>query len=115
MKEYILDAENKVLGRIAGEAAVLLMGKNLPTFRRNIIANTMVTITNASKMKYDPKKLKTKLYARYSGYPGGRKVRTMQEVIEKKGYKEVFEKAVYGMLPGNKLRDKLMKHLIITD
>ncbi|MFH1859120.1 MAG: 50S ribosomal protein L13 [Patescibacteria group bacterium] len=115
MKDYTLDAENKSLGRVASEAVVLLMGKNTPTFRRNTVADAMVTITNASKIKYDPKKLKTKLYARYSGYPGGRRERTMQEVIEKKGYKEVFEKAVYGMLPANKLRDKLMKHLIITD
>ena len=115
MKEYTLDATDGSFGRISSEAAVLLMGKNTPEFRRNIAPNVKVTIVNASKMKYNPKKLGSKIYQRYSGYPGGRKERTMQEVIDKKGYKEIFEKAVYGMLPANKLRSVLMKKLTVTD
>ena len=115
MKEYTLDATDKAFGRVASEAAVLLMGKDDPSFRKNVVADVKVNIVNASKTKYDPKKLKGKIYQRYSGYPGGRKERTMQEVIDKKGYKEIFEKAVYGMLPANKLRSILMKNLIITD
>lgn len=115
MKEYTLDATERSFGRIASEAAVLLMGKNTPEFRRNTVPDVKVTIVNASKIKYDPKKLQNKKYQRYSGYPGGRQERTMQEVIDKKGYKEIFEKAVYGMLPSNKLRSILMKKLTITD
>ena len=115
MKEHILDATDRSVGRIASEAAILLMGKDTPEFRRNIAPNVKVSVINASKIKYDPKKLKNKIYQRYSGYPGGRKERTMQEVIDKKGFKEIFEKAVYGMLPVNKQRSVLMKKLTITD
>lgn len=115
MKEHTLDATNKSFGRVASEAAVLLMGKDDPSFRKNTVADVTVNIVNASKIKLDPKKLKDKIYQRYSGYPGGRSERTMQEVIDKKGYKEIFEKAVYGMLPSNRLRSVLMKKLNITD
>ena len=115
MKEHTLDAANRSFGRVASEAAVLLMGKDSPTFRKNVAADVKVNIINASKTKYDPRKLKGKIYQRYSGYPGGRTERTMQEVIDKKGYKEIFEKAVYGMLPSNKLRSVLMKKLTVTD
>ncbi len=115
MKEHTLDATNKSFGRVASEAAVLLMGKDDPSFRKNTVADVKVNIINASKIKIDPKKLKDKVYQRYSGYPGGRRLRTMQEVIDKKGYQEIFEKAVYGMLPSNRLRSILMKKLTITD
>lgn len=115
MKEYTLDATDRSFGRVSSEAAILLMGKNTPEFRRNVASNVKVTIANASKIKYDPKKLRSKTYQRYSGYPGGRKERTMQETIDKKGYKEIFEKAVYGMLPANKLRSVLMKKLTVID
>ena len=115
MKEHTLDATNKAFGRIASEAAVLLMGKDNPSFRKNVVADVKVNIINASKTKYDSKKLKGKIYQRYSGYPGGRRERTMQEVIDKKGYKEIFEKAVYGMLPANRLRSILMEKLTVTD
>ncbi len=115
MKEYTIDATNKAVGRVATEAAVLLMGKDTPAFRRNVAPEVKVTIENASKIKFDPKKLKGKIYQRYSGYPGGRKERTMEEVIDKKGYSEIFEKAVYGMLPSNRLRSVMMKNLFITD
>ena len=115
MKEHTIDATNRAVGRVASEAAMLLMGKDTPAFRKNIVPEVKVTVENASNIKFDPKKLKGKIYQRYSGYPGGRKERTMEEVIEKKGYKGIFEKAVYGMLPGNKLRSVMMKNLIITD
>ncbi len=113
--EYKIDASNKAVGRIAGEAAVLLMGKNKPEFQRNTNPEVKVLIMNASKAKISIKKLKNKEYQRYSGYPGGLKKRTMEEVIDKKGYAEVFEKAIYGMLPANRLRKGMMKNLIIKD
>ena len=115
MNEYKIDATNRAVGRVATEVAVLLMGKNTPEFRKNIVPDVKVTIENASKVKYDPKKLKQKIYQRYSGYPGGRKERTMEEQIAVKGYQGIFEKAVYGMLPSNKLRSILMKKLTVID
>jgi len=112
--KYTLDASNKAVGRVATEAAVYLMGKNLTTFKRNEIPNVEVVITNASKAKIHDKKLSQKTYARYSGYPGGLRKPTMADVIEKKGISEIFTEAVYGMLPKNKLRAKMIKNLKIT-
>ena len=113
--EHNIDATNKKLGRLATEVAVLLMGKNTPDFAKNKVADIKINITNASKMDIDEKKLESKEYQRYSGYPGGRKIKKMSEVIGKKGFAEVLEKAVYGMLPTNKLRAKLMKNLVIEE
>ena len=113
--KYTLDAENKKIGRVATEAAVYLMGKNLPTFKRNAIPEVKVEIKNASKASIHENKRATKTYSRYSGYPGGLKQPTMTEVIGKKGYSELFREAVRGMLPKNKLRSKMIKNLIITE
>ena len=111
---YTIDAENKKIGRVATEAAVYLMGKNLSNFKRNAIPNITVEIKNTAKASIDEKKMLQKTYSRYSGYPGGlRKPRAMQ-VVEKKGHKELFKEAVKGMLPKNKLRAKMIKNLIIN-
>jgi large subunit ribosomal protein L13 len=112
---HTIDAEGKKPGRIATQAAVLLMGKNLTTFVRNAIPNTKVSIIHASKLDIDPRKLDSKIYENFSGYPGGRKETTMKKLVEKKGNAEVLRKAVRGMLPANKLRDRMMKNLIITE
>ncbi len=113
--EYKIDASNRAVGRVATEAAMFLMGKNTPEFQRHISPKVKVIISNVSKAKITQKKMKEKEYQRYSGYPGGLKKRTMEEVITKKGYKEVFEKAIYGMLPANRLRSGMMKNLVIND
>ncbi|PCI20651.1 50S ribosomal protein L13 [Candidatus Wolfebacteria bacterium] len=113
--EHTLDANGKSLGRTATQAAVLLMGKDRPDFEKNKVSGNKVHITNTSKASINPKKLKSVEYVRYSGYPGGQKFETMEKVIEKKGYSEVFRKAVYGMLPANRLRALLMKNLIISE
>ncbi len=113
--KYTLDAENKAVGRVATEAAVLLMGKNMPNFQRNVAPEVTVTITNTSKAKIDPKKRGQKTYSRYSGYPGGLKQPTMDDLIAKKGYGEVFREAVSGMLPKNKLRTIMLKNLKVTE
>ena len=115
MNEHTIDASNKAIGRVASEAAVKLMGKDTPAFRKNTVSGAVVKIVNASKVKYNPKKLEEKVYLRYSGHPGGQRARTLQDMIDVKGYKGVFENAVYGMLPANKHRSILMKNLIITD
>lgn len=113
--KYTLDAENKRIGRVATEAAVFLMGKNLPTFQRNNIPEAQVEIKNASKLKVDETKFSTKTYSRYSGYPGGLRQPTMEQVVAKKGFSEIVREAVSGMLPKNKLRAKMLKNLTITE
>ena len=113
--KYTLDAENKKIGRVATQAAVYLMGKNLSSFARNSIPEVKVEIKNASKASIDDKKKSQKTYSRYSGYPGGLKQPTMEMVIAKKGYRELFREAVSGMLPKNKLRAKMMNNLIVTE
>ena len=115
MAKYTIDAENKKIGRVATEAAVLLMGKNLADFKRNAIPQVVVEIKNTSKASVDEKKLLQKTYSRYSGYPGGLKQPTGKQVVAKKGYSELFREAVSGMLPKNKLRAKMLKNLVITE
>lgn len=113
--EYKIDAKNEKLGRLATKVAVLLMGKNKTDFVRNELADAKVLISNASKMDISTKKIETKGYNTYSGYPGGRRTVSMEEVISKKGYTEVLRKAIKGMLPSNKLRAKMLKNLKITE
>ncbi|MFA5831156.1 MAG: 50S ribosomal protein L13 [Candidatus Paceibacterota bacterium] len=112
---YTIDAEGKKLGRIASDAARHLIGKTTPAFQRNAIKGEKVRIINASKVHLEPKKLTDKVYKRYSGYPGGQKERRMEEVIAIKGYKEIFVKAIHGMVPSNRLRAQIMKNLEVTD
>ena len=113
---YIIDAKKKKLGRIASEVATILMGKNTPNFVRNSLPkDTTVEVLNTSQLDISPKKIIQKTYAKYSGYPGGLRQEKMETVISKKGYKEVFRLAVYGMLPSNKLRSRMMKKLTIKE
>lgn len=115
MQTFTLDATNKKPGRLATEIAVLLMGKNRTDFVRNAAPDVRVEVINANKMSFDQRRMKQKTYARHSGYPGSLKLPTQEEVITKKGGKEVLRTAVSGMLPKNKLRPQMMKNLIITD
>jgi large subunit ribosomal protein L13 len=112
-RKYTIDAGGKRLGRVASEAAVLLMGKDMPDFQKHEVAPVEVEIVNVAKINIDPRKQESKVYSRYSGYPGGLKQETMRKMIERKGHEEVVRKAVYGMLPSNRLRKQLMKKLII--
>jgi large subunit ribosomal protein L13 len=111
----VIDATAQAIGRVASVAAKELMGKNTTAYEKNILPEISVTISNASKMKISDKKLTEKLYERYSGYPGGLKFKNLKEVIAKKGYEEVIRLAVYGMLPANKLRPRIMKYLTVND
>lgn len=110
-----LDATGARMGRIATKAAVLLMGKNTPAYRRNIPGRTIVTIENVAKMDIVDKKKRQKSYVHYSGYPSGLKRETMNKVIVRKGYGEVLRRAVYGMLPKNSLRDRMIKNLRVVE
>jgi len=113
--KHTIDAKGKKLGRVASEAAVYLMGKREVGFAKNTVADMKVTIINASLADISEKKKKEKKYETYSGYPGGLKFQTLEKMIESKGYSEAFRVAVYGMLPGNKLRKQMMKNLIVTE
>lgn len=114
MEKHTIDAKGKRLGRVASEAAHYLMGKHQTNFAKNVVADVEVEIVNVGELKIAPKKLEQSKHLRYSGYPGGLKERTFQEVINKSGHQELVRKAVYGMLPGNRLRPHLMKRLTIT-
>lgn len=112
-REYTIDAAGKRLGRVASEAAHVLLGKDTTAFTKNTIAAVTVTVANANDLDISEKKARTKVYDRYSGFHGGRKEETLEEVIEKKGIAEAVKRAVYNMLPGNRLRKERMKNLII--
>ena len=116
MNKHTIDATGKSLGRVASKAAKLLLGKESATdYARNKAISIEVEITNASKAKFTEKKLRETLHERYSGYPGGLKQLSAALVADKKGFSELFKLAVYGMLPGNKLRPLRMKNLTITE
>ncbi|MCH7529945.1 50S ribosomal protein L13 [Patescibacteria group bacterium] len=115
MTTHKIDAKEKRIGRIASEAAQFLMGKNTVTYVRNQIPEITVSIENASKMQIDAGKREKNKYIHYTGYPSGLRTKTMDQVILKKGYSELLRKAVYGMLPSNKLRPRMMKNLNITE
>lgn len=113
--EYVIDAKDKKIGRVAQEAASVLMGKNDPSFEKHTLADNKVIIENASLADIPEEKKEEVKYERYSGYPGGLKFESMKRLIEKKGFGEVFRYAVEGMLPKNKLAKKMMKNLIVKE
>lgn len=113
--KYTINAEGRTLGRVASEAARALMGKKLPDYVSNKVANVSVVIENASKTKTTEKRLNETLHEKYSGFPGGLKFKTNAEIITKKGWAELYKLAIYGMLPSNKLRPLIMKKLTIRD
>lgn len=113
-KEYTIDAEGKRLGKVATEAASVLLGKNSPAFSKNVVMPVTVTITNASKLDVSEKKAAEE-FQTYSGYPGGRKVETLRHLADRRGYGEVVRRVVGGMLPKNKLHKLRMKNLVVTE
>lgn len=113
MKE--IDAKGKSLGRVASEAAKILMGKDSPDYEPQKVQGDGVHILNASQINMTEKKKKDTQYSRYTGYPGGLKFEPVSRVIEKHGYEEVFRRAVRGMLPSNKLRPLMLKKLKVTE
>ena len=110
-----IDAKNQKLGRLAGEVASILMGKHDPSFDRSRVAQVKVQIVNASQLSFDERKLKTKQYTRYTGYPSGLRTESLKQVIARHGHTEVIRRAIYGMLPGNKLRARMMKNIYIEN
>ncbi len=115
MTKHVIDAQNKKLGRVASQAASILMGKDTPAFARNIAPEVSVEIINAAKADITEKKRKEKFYITYSGHPGGQKRETLTKLEERKGIAEAFKRAVKGMLPDNKLKAKMILNLKITE
>jgi large subunit ribosomal protein L13 len=110
-KIITVDAENKSLGRLAVEVAVLLRGKNKPDFVPYKDVGDTVVVKNIDKMKFTGNKLENKNYFHFTGYLGNLKKRTLKEFLIKKGPKEVLRNAVMGMLCKNKLRAQQIKRL----
>ncbi len=113
--EYTIDATDRKLGRLASEIAEKLMGKNRVDFTRHQAPDVTVTVENASQMAVSENKLQNKTYTQHSGHPGGQKEESAQHVVDTHGYGELIRRAVYGMLPDNKLRDKMMKNLVTEE
>lgn len=111
-KWYIVDAENEVVGRLSTKIASVLRGKHKPEFTPHVDTGDYVIVINAEKVRFTGNKLDQKVYQRYSGYPGGQKERTAQEMLEKKP-QDVIEIAVKGMLPKNKLGRAMFKKLFV--
>lgn len=109
-KWYILDAEGKVLGRLAVEAAKILRGKHKPDFTPHVDTGDHVIVINAGKAILTGNKLKNKKYYRHSGYPGGLKT-ISYETLMKTRPELAVEKAITGMLPHNKLGAVMAKKL----
>lgn len=110
MPIYKIDAANKRLGRLATEIVSILRGKNNPDFFPHKLSNNKVIVFNTSKIIVTGKKYEDKKYYRHSGYLGGIREKSFKELFEQDP-SEPLRRAVYGMLPINKLRDKIIKNL----
>ncbi len=111
-EKHVIDVKGKVLGRVSSEIAQLLMGKAKPYFVRNLDLGDYVTVVNAAEVVVTGKKETNKKYYRYSGYPGGLSIETVDKLRLRKPT-EIIVHAVKGMLPQNKLRDTMLKRLTV--
>jgi large subunit ribosomal protein L13 len=109
---HVIDADGKILGKLAVEVAGLLMGKSKAMYSRHMDVGDKVVVFNATKIKVTGKKLAQKQYARHSGYAGGFRTVSMENMMETKP-EFVIEHAVKGMLPQNKLGDAMIKKLTV--
>jgi len=108
----IIDVKGKILGRVASDIAHLLMGKGEAYFVRNLDCGNYVVVVNAKEVKVTGNKEEQKNYYRHSGYPGGFRQETLGELRVRRP-EEIITHAVKGMLPNNKLRDKMLKRLFV--
>ncbi len=109
-KWHLVDAEGKILGRLASRIAQILSGKDKPIYTPHLDVGDFVVVINAEKVKVTGGKEEKKIYYRHTGYPGGLKERTYEELLSKKP-QDIIRKAVRGMLPKNKLRRQMFKKL----
>jgi large subunit ribosomal protein L13 len=106
----LIDAEGKNLGRLATKIAQLLIGKNKPNYTPGVMTGANVVVINAEKVAVFPTRLDSKKYYHHSGYPGGIKEITLRNQLAKFP-ERVIEKAVWGMIPKNKLGRRIYKNL----
>ncbi len=112
---HLIDANDQVLGRVATQIAMKLMGKEKVNYAPNLATGDFVVVINSKGVKLTGNKDLQKEYFKHSGYPGGEKLIKFQELMEKNS-NEVIINAVKGMLPKNKLRDVMLKRLkVFTD
>ena len=111
----VADAEGRTLGRFSSEVAKILRGKHKASFTPHMDCGDNVIVINSDKVKMTGKKWKKKKYISHSGYPGGQKVTTPNQLKEKKSSKFIIEKAVRGMLPKNRLGRDLFRNLYVYE
>lgn len=110
-KEWLLiDAENEILGRLASKVANILRGKNKPSYTPHVDCGDYVVIINADKIQLSGNKWEAKTYVHHTGYPGGQRSTTANELMAKKPFAMV-EKAVKGMLPKNRLGAQMFRNM----
>lgn len=112
MADYVVDAKNKNLGRLATEIAQALQGKNSVAYEPRLEGGVRVVVKNVNDMRISGRKAEDKMYYRHTGYMGHMKEKTYRQIAEKDMAK-VLRTAVHGMLPKNFLRDKRLTKLII--
>jgi large subunit ribosomal protein L13 len=112
-KEWVvIDATDQVLGRLASRIALILRGKNKPSFTPHVDCGDNVIVINAEKVRLTGKKMTDKVYVRHTGYPGGQRFATPKELLSRKPL-AVVEHAVKGMLPKNRLGAELFRNLFV--
>lgn len=107
---YVIDADNKVLGRLASEIAQILRGKYKPTFTPSMLSGDFVIVINAAKVATTRGREDKKIYFHHTQYPGGAKIETLRQALERHP-ERVIERAVRGMLPHNRLGDDILGRL----
>ena len=106
----MVDAEGQTLGRLSTQIATLLRGKHKPNFTPHADCGDYVVVVNAEKIVLTGNKMQSKEYIRYTGYPGGQRVRTAEDQLKRKPY-AVVEDAVRGMLPKNRLGREMFRNM----
>ena len=113
-RTHTIDAAGKRMGKVATEAATVLMGKDQADFAKHIMSDVQVTVENAGQLDIPEKKL-GEIYQSFSGYPGGRKEETLGHLKGRLGIAVALERTIGGMLPANKHKKRLLKQLTITE
>ena len=109
---FVVDATDQILGRLSSEVAKIIRGKNKTYFTPHVDCGDFVIVINAEKVRLTGKKLTDKQYLRYTGYPGGERWSTPEELL-KKNPASIIERAVKGMLPRNRLGNAIIKNLYV--
>ncbi len=113
--KHTIDAQGKKIGRIASQAAAILLGKHSPSFAKNKVSVDTVEIINAAKVDVTLRKKTDEKYVTYTGFRGGLKSESLGELMTRRGMTEVFRRAVTRMLPDNRLRTERIKNLTVKE